>query len=258
MRDHMAARGPDGHGQWVCESKAIGLAHRRLSIIDLSDRARQPMWDEDARSASHTTARSTITARLRDALTAQGHVFRTTSDTEVLLHLYRSHGVEMVRRLRGMFAFALWDASRRRLLLGRDPYGIKPLYYADDGQTFRFASQVKALLHGGAIDGAPDPAGWAGFYLLGSVPEPFTTHRAVRALPAGATLEVDASGASEPRRYFSIAETYRNATAQREEKGHPCRSWAKRCATASAPISSPTCRSAASCRRASIRVVCWR
>jgi len=217
MRDHMAARGPDGHGQWVSESETIGLAHRRLSIIDLSDRANQPMSSEEGTLVVSYNGEIYNYRELRDALTAKGHVFRTTSDTEVVLHLYRSHGVEMVRRLRGMFAFALWDASRRRLLLGRDPYGIKPLYYADDGQTFRFASQVKALLHGGAIDGAADPAGWAGFYLLGSVPEPFTAHRAVRALPAGATLEVDVNGASEPRRYFSIAETYRNAVAQNEE-----------------------------------------
>ncbi len=95
--------------------------------------------------------------------------------------------------------------ERGSLFLARDPYGIKPLYYADDGWTFRFASQVKALLAGGAISREPEPAGQVGFYLWGSVPEPFTTYREIRALPAGSTLMVDRGGVREPRRYHSIA-----------------------------------------------------
>ena len=117
----------------------------------------------------------------------------------------------MVRDLRGMFAFAVWDAERRKLLLARDPYGIKPLYYSDDGWTFRFASQVKALLAGGAIASDRDPAGQVGFYLFGSVPEPFTTYRHIQALPAGTTLVVDRIGAHGPRRYHSIAQVYCDA-----------------------------------------------
>ena len=123
----------------------------------------------------------------------------------MLLHLYAEKGEDMVHDLRGMFAFAIWDAERGSLFLARDPYGIKPLYYADDGWTFRFASQVKALLAGGAISREPEPAGQVGFYLLGSVPEPFTTYRDIRALPAGSTLMVDRGGVREPRRYHSIA-----------------------------------------------------
>jgi asparagine synthase (glutamine-hydrolysing) len=114
----------------------------------------------------------------------------------------------MVHDLRGMFAFAIWDSVRRMLFLARDPYGIKPLYYADDGWTFRFASQVKALLSGGGVSRDPDPAGHVGFYLWGGVPEPFTTCGAIRSLPAGSTLVVDRIGAHEPRRYHSIAEIY--------------------------------------------------
>ena len=102
-------------------------------------------------------------------------MFRSQSDTEVLLHLYDEKGEAMVHDLRGMFAFAIWDAERKRLFLARDPYGIKPLYYADDGWTLRFASQVKALLAGGKVSRDPEPAGQVGFYLWGSVPEPFTT-----------------------------------------------------------------------------------
>jgi asparagine synthase (glutamine-hydrolysing) len=117
----------------------------------------------------------------------------------------------MVDELRGMFAFAIWDQTKRSLLLARDPYGIKPLYYADDGKTVRFASQVKALLSGGQVSRAPDPAGWASFYLFGSVVEPYTTYEAIRSVPAGTTMWVDQLGARAPRQYFSIAGTYREA-----------------------------------------------
>src|SRR5437016_6698540 len=114
---------------------------------------------------------------------------------------------------RVMFAFAQWDAEKSALLLARDPYGIKPLYYADDGWTLRFASQVKALLAGGKISRCPEPAGWVGFCLFGSVPEPFTTYQEIRALPAGSTLWVDRVGPHETRQYFSIADTYCRAEA---------------------------------------------
>src|SRR5262249_59035173 len=134
--------------------------------------------------------------------------FRTNSDTEVLLHLYARDGAKMVDRLRGMFAFAVWDDVRRGIFLARDPYGIKPLYIADDGWTFRFASQVKALLAGNQVSRDPEPAGQVGFYLWGSVPEPLTTYQAIRALPAGATLLVDRIGAHEPKHYHSIAQVY--------------------------------------------------
>jgi asparagine synthase (glutamine-hydrolysing) len=111
----------------------------------------------------------------------------------------------MVLRLRGMFAFAIWDDTRRELFLARDPYGIKPLYTANDGWTFRFASQVKALLAGGRISRDPEPAGIAGFHLFGSVPEPFTLYRDIRALPAGHTQRIDAAGPREPKPFADLA-----------------------------------------------------
>jgi asparagine synthase (glutamine-hydrolysing) len=147
---------------------------------------------------------------LRRRLESKGRVFRSQSDTEVLIHLYAEKGEAMVDDLRGMFAFALWDEERGQLFLARDPYGIKPLYYADDGWTFRFASQVKALVAGGAVSRDSDPAGLVGFYLFGSVPEPFTTWREIRGLPAGSTLTVDRTGAGAPVRYHAIATVYRD------------------------------------------------
>jgi asparagine synthase (glutamine-hydrolysing) len=142
---------------------------------------------------------------LRGELERDGLRFRTTSDTEVLLHLYARHGAEMVHQLRGMFAFAIWDEKRRRLLLARDPYGIKPLYTANDGWTFRLASQVKALLAGGRVSRDPEPAGVVGFQLFGSVPEPFTVYRDIRALPAGHTQWIDTAGPHEPKPFANLA-----------------------------------------------------
>ena len=206
MRERMEARGPDGSGLWISHDRRVGLAHRRLAVIDLSERGAQPMASADGALTITFNGEIYNYRALRAELEAKGHVFRTESDTEVLLQLYADRGPAMVEALRGMFAFALWDAPRRRLLLVRDPLGIKPLYYADDGWTVRFASQAKALLAGGAISRDPDPAGIVGFHLLGSVPEPFTVWRDIRSLPAGCTLLVEATGPSAPKPYFSVAE----------------------------------------------------
>jgi asparagine synthase (glutamine-hydrolysing) len=215
IRDHMAARGPDGLGEWYSQDERVGLGHRRLSIIDLSQRGAQPMTSADGKLVVTFNGEIYNYRQLRASLEAKGCVFRTQTDTEVLLHLYAEKGDAMVKDLRGMFAFGLWDADKNALLLARDPYGIKPLYYADDGWTLRFASQVKALLAGGKISRNREPAGWVGFCLFGSVPEPFTTYQEIRALPAGSTLWVDHVGTREAKQYFSIANTYRRAEAAR-------------------------------------------
>ena len=156
-----------------------------LSIIDLSDRAAQPMASADGKCVITFNGEIYNYRQLRASLEKKGCVFRTQSDTEVLLHLYAEKGEAMVDDLRGMFAFALWDAEKQALLLARDPYGIKPLYYADDGWTLRFASQVKALLAGQKVSRNPEPAGWVGFCLFGSVPEPFTTYQEIRCSACG-------------------------------------------------------------------------
>lgn len=211
VRDYMAARGPDGCGEWFSANNRVGLGHRRLAIIDLNERAAQPMTSADRQLVITFNGEIYNHLALRGKLEAKGYIFRTESDTEVLLHLYADKGETMVNDLRGMFAFGLWDSRKGALLLARDPYGIKPLYYADDGWTLRFASQVKALQSGGKISRAPDPAGHVGFYLFGNVPEPYTIWQEIRAVPAGSTMWVDRIGASEPRRYFSLAQTYREA-----------------------------------------------
>jgi len=212
IRDHMRNRGPDGKGEWYSSTHRVGLAHRRLSIIDLDERATQPMVSKDGRYVISFNGEIYNYRELRRKLEQKGCHFRTTSDTEVILHLFAERGVAMLQELRGMFAIALWDNYENKLLLARDPYGIKPLYYSDDGLTLRVASQVKALLAGGKISRKQEPAGLVGFYLFGSVPEPFTLYDSIRAVPASTYMYITTSGPSKPMAYFSIPETLCDAT----------------------------------------------
>ena len=205
VRDAMAHRGPDGEGLWIAQDRRVGLAHRRLAIIDVSPTGAQPMASEDGKLWITFNGEIYNYRELRRELEGSGCRFRSTSDTEVLLHLYRQRGAEMVHALRGMFAFGIWDDVNQGLFLARDHFGIKPLYYADDGKTLRFASQVKALLECDKLDTSQSAAGLVGFYLWGSVPEPHTLYRGIRALTSGTTLWV---GRDEPpviKRYFSIS-----------------------------------------------------
>ena len=211
--DRMADRGPDGSGVWTNPSGAVHLGHRRLSIIDLSEGGAQPMTVDGGRLAVVFNGEIYNHAALRRSLEGQGHAFRSSSDTEVLLRLYAEHGPSFAERLRGMFAFAIWDEEAGGVLLGRDPYGIKPLYVADDGRTLRAASQVQALLAMGGVDTAPEPAGHAGFFLWGHVPEPYTLYRGVRAFPPGHTQWVGADGPQAPRPFATVPDALRQAEA---------------------------------------------
>ena len=210
IADRMAQRGPDGQGVWYADNGRCGLAHRRLAVIDVDGCAQQPMVSCDGRYVVTFNGQIYNHRALRHQLELEGWSFRTNSDTEVLLKLYCQVGEEAVHRLRGMFAFAVWDNDAQSLFLARDPFGIKPLYYADDGWTFRFASSVKALLAGGALSSETDPAGLVGFFLLGSVPEPFTINRSIQCLPAGSTLRVNRVGASAVRHYYDVGSVYRD------------------------------------------------
>jgi asparagine synthase (glutamine-hydrolysing) len=216
IRDAMKPRGPDGAGLWVSADGRVALAQRRLSIIDLSEAGAQPMATPDGSLRVVFNGEIYNYRELRRELEGQGHQFFSGSDTEVLLHCYRQHGPAMVRRLRGMYAFALWDEVARRVVLARDPFGIKPLYYADDGGALRFASQVKALLAGGGLDTRPEPAGHAGFFLWGYLPEPYTLYRGIRSLAPGALLVVEAQGHPRIREFCSIVEELRQAEAAGE------------------------------------------
>jgi asparagine synthase (glutamine-hydrolysing) len=212
IRDRMITRGPDGAGEWYSEDKRVALGHQRLAIIDLSENGAQPMRSRDSGLVIVFNGEIYNYRKLRAGLVKKGYIFRSTSDTEVLLNLYADKGRDMVHELRGMYAFVIWDARKKGMFLARDPFGIKPLYYADNGKTFRAASQVKALLAGGQVDTAPEPAGHVGFFLWGHVPEPYTLYRGIRALPAGTSLWVDTNGAGGQKTFCSISDELAKAS----------------------------------------------
>jgi asparagine synthase (glutamine-hydrolysing) len=204
IHDRQAPRGPDSEGVWISDNNRVAMAHRRLSIIDLSDAGAQPMVSKDGAYRIVFNGEIYNFRALRQQLIDDGVELVSNSDTEVLLHLYIRRGPAMVDLLRGMFAFAIWDEKRQGMFMARDAYGIKPLYFADDGKTLRVASQVKALVAGGGIDTSPAPAGHVGFFLLGYVPEPHTLYKGIEAVPAGGSLWVDTSGRGAPHKWFNL------------------------------------------------------
>jgi asparagine synthase (glutamine-hydrolysing) len=219
IRDCMAARGPDGAGLWFDPARRVGLGHRRLAIIDISPGGAQPMLLPEKNLAITFNGEIYNYRELRAGLEKKGHHFRSTSDTEILLHLYAEEGEAMLEKLRGMFAFAIWDGAKQTLFLARDPFGIKPLYWADDGKAFRAASQVKALLAGGNIDTSPEPAGHVGYFLWGHVPAPYTLYRGIRNLTAGHCMTIDALGKKRLRAFCNIPDILAAAEGRTTDDG---------------------------------------
>ncbi|MGE5183775.1 MAG: asparagine synthase (glutamine-hydrolyzing), partial [Acidobacteriota bacterium] len=198
MRDSLAHRGPDGAGVHV--DGAIGLAHRRLAIVDLAGGA-QPMTNEDGSIWITFNGEIYNHAALRPALEAAGHRYRTRSDTETILHLYEQHGRSCVEHLQGMFAFAIWDGRRRELVLARDRLGIKPLYYAERAGELLFASEIKALLAAGlpaALAGDELPELLANGYVAGRE----TLFAGVHKLMPGHTLVWSPERGLDEQRYW--------------------------------------------------------
>jgi len=229
ISERMASRGPDGNGLWVSSDCCVGLSHRRLSIIDLSDSGGQPMLDPLTGNQIVFNGEIYNYLELRKELESLGCSFHSSSDTEVLLLLYSQFGPDMLHKLRGMYAFAIYDNIQKGLFLARDPFGIKPLYISDDGNTLRFASQVKALVAGGQIDNRPDEAGHVGFFLWGFVPEPYTLYRAIHSFPAGTSLWVSCDGKQKQECFFDLSDEYLSSfgggkTISREEAHEELRS----------------------------------
>ncbi len=187
MAQRLAHRGPDARA--VREWPNATLVHTRLAIIDLSPAGDQPMPNEDGTVWVVFNGEIYNHRELRRDLEARGHCFRGRSDTEVLPHLYEEEGAELVRRLRGMFAFAIYDAKRQKLLLARDRFGIKPIFYAPGEEQLLFASELNALREAPGLDLATDAQAMRDFMGLGYVPAPQTWFRGVRALEPGHVLE---------------------------------------------------------------------
>ena len=195
-------RGPDDEG--VFYDRGIGLGMRRLSIIDLAG-GHQPLSSEDRDYWIVFNGEIYNYRSLRPELTAAGHSFRTHSDTETIIHAFEQYGAECVHRFNGMFAFAIWDARRRRLFLARDRMGVKPLYYYWDGETFMFASEIKAILASGMCTKAlHDQALWH-YLTFGYVPAPHTMWNGIQKLPPGHVLTFDpATRSLSVTRYWDI------------------------------------------------------
>lgn len=206
----MARRGPDGEGHWQYEG--IFLGHRRLAILDLDSRAAQPMTSDCGRYVIIFNGEIYNHRDLRTIMVARGEVFKTTSDTEVVLKLFAAEGKEMLSILRGMFAFVIWDHIHQRAFIARDPYGIKPLYLAKTEAGLMVASQVKALLATGLVSRAPCPHGQAGFWMLGSVPEPRTWFRDIQAIPAGGFAWIAEGQIVDSGQWADIGATWRRAS----------------------------------------------
>jgi asparagine synthase (glutamine-hydrolysing) len=205
----MHARGPDGQGEW----RALGvyLGHRRLAILDLEPRAGQPMQSACERYVMVFNGEIYNYRELRRDLEARGVHFRTASDTEVVLALFAAEGEGLLAQLRGMFAMVIWDRQTRRAFVARDPYGIKPLYVGHFPDGVVLASQVKAIMATGLIDDAGDPEGQAGFWMLGSIPEPHTWYRNVQAIPAGNCGWIEDSRLVSQRCWADIGAVWREA-----------------------------------------------
>jgi asparagine synthase (glutamine-hydrolysing) len=201
MGSAMSHRGPDGEGTWVDGN--VGLTHRRLAIIDLSTAAGQPMCNEDGSLWITFNGEIYNFHELRQELEKQGHVFRTHSDTEVIIHAYEEYGRDCLARLRGMFAFAIWDKRSHTLFLARDRVGKKPLFYFKGEDRFVFASEIKALLIDDAVQRQPDPVAIDHFLALGYVPGPRTAFLGIHKSPPAHWLEVR-DGQLKMGRYWKL------------------------------------------------------
>jgi asparagine synthase (glutamine-hydrolysing) len=202
MRDSLHHRGPDDGGLFI--DGAVGLGHRRLSIIDLSG-GHQPISNEDGTVTIIFNGEIYNFSELRSELLARGHTLKTRSDTEVIVHLYEEVGAECVRRLRGMFAFALWDANKRELLIARDRLGEKPLYYAFLSKSLIFASEIKAILQADGFSAQVNPIGLRRYLTYRHSYGNGTLFKDIAQLPPGHHLTIGPGGA-KLHRYWNIPE----------------------------------------------------
>src|SRR5579872_7149371 len=206
MRDTMVHRGPDGAGAWLSEDGRVALGHRRLSIIDLSSAADQPMSNTDGSLTIVFNGEIYNHAEIRAELDRIGGFRWKTdhSDTEVILHAFTQWGIDCVEKFRGMFAIGLWDARRRELWLIRDRIGVKPLYYSLHHGRITFASEIKALLQDPEQVREVDEESFYHFLSFLTTPAPQTLFRGIRKLPGGTWLRIQADGHIEERRYWDV------------------------------------------------------
>jgi asparagine synthase (glutamine-hydrolysing) len=215
MRDTLVHRGPDSEGIYLSPDHRAGLGFRRLRIIDLSREADQPMANEDGMVRVIFNGEIYNFRALREELCGKGHRFRSQSDTEVIVHLYEEEGVEAVARLDGMFAIAIWDERRKRMVLARDRAGKKPLFYSRTAESLVFASEIKAFfgLDDHAMDVDPDAI--PQYFIHGYVPCPRTLYKNVQQLEPATVLTIDVDGRTERKVYWRLSLRHADGAAAR-------------------------------------------
>jgi asparagine synthase (glutamine-hydrolysing) len=213
MNQSMLNRGPDARGIWIDHDANFGIAHTRLSIIDLSNKANQPMISSNGRFVIAFNGEIYNFCELKTELERQGQSFKTNSDTEVILNLFLVYKHKMLSKLRGMFAIAIWDIKTQKLFLARDPYGIKPLYIAKTKNGWIFSSQVRAILETNNVAKDIDETGIDSFELFGNVIEPFTWFRSIRSIPSGSWVEINKDLIiTSPQKYWDIEDSWVRAS----------------------------------------------
>jgi asparagine synthase (glutamine-hydrolysing) len=203
MRDALAHRGPDSDGLFVSDDGAVGLGFRRLRIIDLTPNGNQPMANEDGSIQLVFNGEIYNYRTLRDQLESR-HQFRSQTDTETIVHLYEEKGLDAIAELEGMFALALWDGRRRRLVLARDRAGKKPLFFMRTPRHFVFASEIKSFFRHSALTLEPNMDALPSFFIHGYVPSPNTLYRGVYQIEPGSWMTVDEEGTADSRPYWQL------------------------------------------------------
>ncbi len=205
MRDTMIHRGPDGAGVWISEDRRVGLGHRRLSIIDLSEAASQPMCNEDGSLWVSFNGEIYNHTEIRPELEKLGHKFKTDhSDTEVIIHAFEQWGIDCLHKFRGMFAIAIWDHKEKILWLIRDRIGIKPLYYSIHNGRITFASEIKALLQDPDQKRVVHEEALYHYLSFLTTPAPQTLFEGIKKLPCGTWLRISEDGKVKEHRYWDV------------------------------------------------------
>lgn len=204
MRDSLSHRGPDGFGSYFCDSEKIALGHRRLSFLDLSESGAQPICNEN--KTIWLTANGEIYnyLELREQLKDK-HQFKSGTDSEVIIHAYEEWGMEMINKLEGMFAFALWDEKKQKLFLARDRFGIKPLYYYLDDNQIIFASEIKAIIKNPDIPRDIDNSSFCDFFVYRYIPSPKTIFKNIYKVEPAYYIEIDNASFINKTEYFKFS-----------------------------------------------------
>jgi asparagine synthase (glutamine-hydrolysing) len=213
MGNAIAHRGPDANGEFL--DNEVGLCHRRLSIIDLSSAGNQPMFSHDEKLVIVFNGEIYNFQELRSELQAKGHIFNTKTDTEVILALYQYEGTNLLSKLNGMFAFALWDKAKKTLFIARDRIGKKPLYYYDDGKHFLFASEIKALLKSSVVRKEIRLDALYDFFTYQYVPDPKTIFKNMYKLEPGHWMTINADGIKKEK-YWDVS--FKNISTKTEQQ----------------------------------------